>query len=514
MTDATGKFAAPELPALARRSTWAYWVALAALLVLAAALDLAGLGARFDLQSYDEGVYWETLRSMEHGFSLYDPIFVSQPPLFPLTLYPFYHLFGSTIAAARLTLVAFSLLGLVAAWLSGLLLAGRPGGLLAHLLTASSTLQFTVPRHLEAEGPAEALLFLALALALRWWRKPGGRTSLLALAASGVCVTAGTLIKLLDVTGYAVLGLMLATAGVRALMRREPLLPIVGAGVAIAVASLATALLVLLPLAPAWPELYRQVGQVHRDARIAYGGQFGTNARNLWSQFLLPNAALCVLALAGLITAAWQRDLRAVFLAGWLIVSALLLLQQMPLFGRHAIILLLPLVALAMLAVDHASRWTPRWSNRRALPWGMGATAAMVAVAAIGGFAGQAAFLQGETDISTRDGPVLAALAADIAANVQPGQWVVTDQQLASAGADRDTPPGLVDTSWVRIDSGYLSAGELCAATADSRVAAVLFGTARLSSKGVAGFKSCVERDFDLYRDYGYGTTLWLRRPS
>jgi hypothetical protein len=135
-------------------------------------------------------------------------------------------------------------------------------------------------------------------------------------------------------------------------------------------------------------------------------------------------------------------------------------------------------------------------------------------VATIGGFIGQAGFLTAETQISDRDGPVLDGLAADLAAHVGPGQWVVTDQQLAADIAARDTPPWLVDTSWVRIDSGYLSAQELCAAAADSRVTAVLFGTERLTSKGVDGFQACVSRGFELYRDYGGGTTLWLRKAA
>src|SRR5262249_6009509 len=48
---------------------------------------------------YDEGVYWQTLRAMHAGFTLYDQIFYSQPPLFALSVYPLYILFGQSLVA-------------------------------------------------------------------------------------------------------------------------------------------------------------------------------------------------------------------------------------------------------------------------------------------------------------------------------------------------------------------------------------------------------------------------------
>ncbi len=500
MTEALESLAAPETP-VAARFAWLYWAAIAALFVLAAVVGLQNLGMRFDLQAYDEGVYWATLRAMDQGLSLYDRVFMSQAPLFPLSLFPFYHLFGSTIGAARLALVVFSLIGLVGAFLSGTLLAGRLGSLLALLLSMSPVLEASVPRHLEAEGPAEAMLFLGLVLALCWWRHPKGWGGVLALAGFGVVVTMGVLIKLLDVTGYALMALLLASALTVAIRRGEPIAPIFRAGVVVALASAVTVLAVVLPFASAWPEFYRQMVQFHLDARLAYPTPMSVNASNIFKEFVLPNAALCALALLGLGVAAWRRDWRGAFLGGWLVLSAVLLVDQTPLFGRHSIVLLPPLVGLSMLAADHAFAGMRGPGRSKVALGGAAAILALVTVATIGGFIGQAGFLTAETQISDRDGPVLDGLAADLAAHVGPGQWVVTDQQLAADIAARDTPPWLVDTSWVRIDSGYLSAQELCAAAADSRVTAVLFGTERLTSKGVDGFQACVSRGFALYRD-------------
>ena len=40
------------------------------------------LGPLFDRDSYDEGVYWQTLLAMASGHTLYSQIFYSQPPFF------------------------------------------------------------------------------------------------------------------------------------------------------------------------------------------------------------------------------------------------------------------------------------------------------------------------------------------------------------------------------------------------------------------------------------------------
>jgi 4-amino-4-deoxy-L-arabinose transferase-like glycosyltransferase len=68
-----------------------------ALVTTAIGMDAAGL-SQFD---YDEGVYWQSLRAMSAGYHLYGQIFCSQPPLFLLSIYPFYELLGSSIVSAR-----------------------------------------------------------------------------------------------------------------------------------------------------------------------------------------------------------------------------------------------------------------------------------------------------------------------------------------------------------------------------------------------------------------------------
>ena len=68
---------------------------------------------------YDEGVYWQSLRAMANGHPLFGSVFSSQPPLFLLSIYPFYMIFGQSLSAARLALIFFSLAGVTGTYVAG-----------------------------------------------------------------------------------------------------------------------------------------------------------------------------------------------------------------------------------------------------------------------------------------------------------------------------------------------------------------------------------------------------------
>src|SRR5262252_9827034 len=67
------------------------WISLTAC-VLALLLPLQTLHGQ--QPDYDTGVYWQSLRAMAAGHSLFGSVFSSQPPLFLLSVYPFYMIFG------------------------------------------------------------------------------------------------------------------------------------------------------------------------------------------------------------------------------------------------------------------------------------------------------------------------------------------------------------------------------------------------------------------------------------
>ena len=98
---------------------WPHWQSLLTVLLALAFvaislwLRLRDLGLPFDRDSYDEGVYWQTLRALSAGHPLYAATFYAQPPMFVLSIFPTYLLFGQTLWAARFGVVLLSLAGLL-----------------------------------------------------------------------------------------------------------------------------------------------------------------------------------------------------------------------------------------------------------------------------------------------------------------------------------------------------------------------------------------------------------------
>src|SRR2546421_2907725 len=161
-------------------------------------MRLYGLSRLFDYDSYDEGVYWQTLRAIHAGYSLYDQIFYGQPPLFAFSIYPFYAVFGQSIAAARAGIAALSLLGLLGVYMIGRALASRAGGLAAISLLAFTPIYLRQSQILEAEAPATAVLSLCIGTALLWWESPQGRRGGMLAVICGATLSIGVLMKLLN----------------------------------------------------------------------------------------------------------------------------------------------------------------------------------------------------------------------------------------------------------------------------------------------------------------------------
>jgi 4-amino-4-deoxy-L-arabinose transferase-like glycosyltransferase len=481
--------------------------------IIAIAIRAYCLDGRFDYDGYDEGVYWQTLRAMRAGYSLYGEVFCSQPPVFPLSIFPFYLLFGSSISAARLGVAALSLLGVAGAYLLGKALAGRAGGIAALVFVVATPSYLEASQKLQAEGPATALLFLAAGTAFMWCAHPTGRKGFLLAASCGIVLALGTLIKLLDIT--AVVPIVALGFGRLWQIRREA-----GSRLATVLwplaAAIATTILVLLvvlaPFLSSWPALVQQVVIFHIAARSLAAGP-ETNNIYVLSHFFLGNAVLSVGAVLGLILATLRRDWRIIPLALWVLVIVVALLIQVPLFSRHAIVIIPPLVAMSAFALDalppaHQSWRVMRLSRRCAAPLaGLPPLAAiLVGASPIYGYYHTQGIEAGSNETQRA-----AQIAEDLRRETTPDQWVITDAQFIAAMANRDTPPWLVDTSSVRIDSGYLTVPQLIQAASDQRVHAVLFATDRLERSSLSGFHSWVAKHYHPLRTYGAGIELWIR---
>jgi 4-amino-4-deoxy-L-arabinose transferase-like glycosyltransferase len=481
-------------------------------IVIALALGTGLSAANLPQIDYDEGVYWQSLRALHNGYRLYEDVFCSQPPFFLLSIYPFYKVLGSTIASARIGVAILSSLGIPGAYLLGTALAGRAGGIAAIVALAATPLYLAQSHVLQAEGPAVALLLLSVGAVFMWWKHPTGRRGTAFAALCGATLSLGILIKLFNVTACAPI-LLLALMRIRR-MRREK-----NAGVPSNVLPMATAvaagliaiLVILAPFLGSLHALMQQVVTFHLAATAKAAGAAGIAKIDVFRSFFATNSALTAAAIIGSTITILRRDWRIVALLAWLAATLIALAALTPLFPRHAIVLVPPLIALIALGFDSrpadARRSLVIWRRRGALLMGL----LVFAAAAVSAPAYYHYFADLPARHASLPAPRTAEIAADMERVTTPGQWVITDAQFAAGLADRDAPPWLADTSFVRIVSGYLTTQQLLEAAADPRVHAVVFATDRLTSARLAGFHAWVAEHFKPRHSSVAGVEIWTR---
>jgi hypothetical protein len=449
-----------------RTSMPAVALLLVALLVRAPLLG----GGQID---YDEGVYWQSLRAIAAGHPLFASVFSSQPPAFLLLLLPGHLASGGALLADRLTVLVLALAGVAAAGRTAGLLARRWAGLLAAALLAADPLFLRQSVTLQADGPAVDLALVALAAAAEA-RGRAGRPALALGAAAGAALALAVLTKLLAAAAAPALLLLLVVPapGSRATARVA----------AAAAGGLVAAGAVLLPFVPQWPELWRQVVGLHLGARsLPLGG--------LDAQTLAREVPLAALGAAGCLVAARRAPLFAATGAAWTAGAALFLAVQHPLWPHHVVVATAPLALLGGgLALVVSGR-----------------AAAAACLAALAASLLPAAAVRAQQVPDPVEAPVTAALRAGTA----PGDLVVTDDQFAAALAGRGVPPALVDTSFVRVMTGDLTAPEVESIADQPDVGAVLLASGRLAA--LPGLRAWVGEHFPDAVDLGGGRTLYLR---
>jgi 4-amino-4-deoxy-L-arabinose transferase-like glycosyltransferase len=492
------------------------------------ALWIAAIGSRaWALGSpsveYDEGVYWASLRAEALGHPLFTSIFSSQPPLFLNSIYPLYLFFGQTFEAARAAVILYSLVGLAAVWLTAWALCGRWSGALALALLAFVPRYLTESYTLQAEAPALAFATVSVALAVHAVRQSRVRWRGWLAAGSGAALMLGVAVKLFDVVAVVPVALyLLAPAGLALVdatgKPRWPGRAALGSALGVAMPDLAraaggavlAAALVLLPFAGRWPALYDQVIQFHLAAgRITQQSLLDRVGVVVGSGGDLPLLALAVALAAWALARRWWRVLP---LTAWFVGSLLLLLAQRPLLGHHLALLLPPAALIAAVVVlrafgERTSGALPGASPRDVVKYG--SLGAALLVAALGLSVG----LNGVRHAAlARDHDSLPAFV--LAAATLPDDLVVTDDQYVAGLADRDVPPDLVDTSFVRVQAGYLSAQQLEREADSSRVRAVLFYSGRFDR--VPGFRAWIANNprFVLVRTFGPGKWLYIKLPK
>ncbi|MGE3913284.1 MAG: hypothetical protein AB7K36_28265, partial [Chloroflexota bacterium] len=129
---------AAGLAALAGLGRWADILAPFVIVAVALPMRLANIGSYSG--KGDEGIRAEQLLLMAAGFRPVKEVFASQGPLSLDIFYPFYLALGQTLAGARLAVVVWSVVSVLAVYVTARLVGGRLGGwTAAALLIASPT---------------------------------------------------------------------------------------------------------------------------------------------------------------------------------------------------------------------------------------------------------------------------------------------------------------------------------------------------------------------------------------
>jgi len=445
---------------------------------------------------------------MSAGHPLYLETFYSQPPFFVLSIYPLYTLFGQTLWSARFGIVIVSLFGLLGAFLLGKALSGRIGALVALLLIVADPLYLMQSQTLQAEAPSIAFSLLGVGLAYLWWKQPDGVSGLCYAILAAISLALGVLSKLL--VAALVPACLLLVAYLWRLYRRSD-------GVrwrdtrslfAAIIAFIAITAVILLPFAGAFHQIWQSVVAFHGDAYIVFKSSQASNRSQILQ--LLRSSPLTYVALYGAVVALLRRDWRVVPLLAWLLASLLLLWQQVPLFPHHFVASTPPLIALAVMGIGAIS------FNQKTLLTVANVATVVVLIAIVVTATMNIQTSRHNLYLKQVQGTALETVqglrvARDLQQVTRPGQWVVTDAQFIAALAGRDTPPSLVDTSQVRIKTGYVTVPQLIREASQPQVGAVLFYSDRLRLPNVAAFHDWVAQHFRLVHNYGQGRELWIK---
>ena len=477
---------------------------LVALLLTVLWFDHSGWG-NFDA-SYDSGVYLESARMIRRGYSQYDAVFGSQPPLWLPLLRLSFVLFGESFFAGQLMSSAACLITVLAVMAIVAQLRDRSSAVMAALLVVLAPVELSWSRAVIADVPSSAFAAVSIALVARY-ASSGSR---LWLVLTAVAIAASVLVKALGVYTLPPV-VLLVLARWRYASRLDRGAKIYGFSKDVAILGTTIAGLILpVALAAGLPKVWDQVVLFHLRARVSAGaGEPWRMIFNCWPsggplQMLIALSGLCILG-------GW----RGLALLAWVFSTALGLLQQRPLFEHHLLALIpASAVAAAFGWGEIATRSLNYWNYSRHGPLcalGLIAGAAclivvfalpfkLLAIARTNGYFELAAQTEGT--------PMDLAVAQELQRLTRPNDSILTDAPGIAFLAHRDVPPGLTDTSFTRMAAGYLSAQQVIDEINSSHVQAALLWTGRLAQ--MSAVVASVNAHFPRHHDFGNGRGLFL----
>jgi 4-amino-4-deoxy-L-arabinose transferase-like glycosyltransferase len=392
--------------------------------------------------TFDDGVYGASAVAMRAGAQPFRDVFSSQGPLFLPLLYLADWLGLRSTNAPRLLSMAAGIALVSVTYVAGREITDRLGAVVAATLVSVTASVLWVTGPIAADGVALALATATVLATLRW------RDAITTRRAVWLGLGVGATISVKALLAPVVVPVALV------LLARRRLLPVVAG----AMAAIVSHLLLWLPWGPAnvWDQSYGYHLEV--DTQRTPGANLAKVLSTLGDRDLLVVAA--VLMMAGAIVL--QR--RAVppgaeprwtspdtLLLGWLGATVLVLAAEHPFWRPHVSQLIPPLVLLA-------ARHRP---PARAL--------AVAAVLVLPYHVGHAWGVLHPAPYSAGSQRVISLLRA-----LPAGALAMSDDPGVVWRAGRLTPPDLVDTSVLRIESGDLTAASIVEAATDPRVCAVV----------------------------------------
>ena len=488
-------------------------------------------GSAYVISPFDEGVYAETGALIARGFKLYSQIYSAQPPLLPLAISSVDRVFGAGLVEVRWLMLFFALVTAVGVLAIARLTVGLVAGGLAVMLLALAP-EFLVYAHaIEEEIPMIALSVVSLALALAWRRDR--RIELAAV--SGLFFGLAVLTKFLAfalLAPLAVIVVLVAWEASKApapgrrgqdpsvddnpakglssfdrqeLIRvsRDAAMFVVGAAVPIVIS--------LLVWGQAeWNQMINdRLGATADQAQIQQGSSL-----HLLRIFLEVDPGLAIAAGVGavaLLLFDWRVGL---ILDSWLGATLLLLMEYHPLFGHHLAVLLAPMAAVAGAGVGAAGAKIigllrrqngfagekPRLRARSGTVSRAQSIALVLAGLATLAYVGlipvkvpnYGNLLVGE---STGD-RTLTRIAAFVKKSTFPNDQIAVADPMICVLAQRPCVPEMVDTSYVRVETGRLSPAISYVLNANASV--VVLGRALCLHPYMDGFDQWIQSNYRL----------------
>ncbi|MCC7366914.1 MAG: glycosyltransferase family 39 protein [Chloroflexi bacterium] len=468
--------------------TWpAETVVLGLFLIANAAMRLVRLsGTSGDL---DEGIRGMQLLLMSAGYRPMQEIYSSQGPLLLDMLFPFYRLFGETLGAARLAVGVYSLLGIVGVYAAARAAGGPVGGVVAALLLTLSPNYLRYSRQALAEVPALAPAILAVAAAFAYQRT--GRWPWLVI--SGLLLGTALLIKPIVLPAVVAVALA-ALFGPRLSIKMLLLVGLVSLAVVAAIV-----------FSTGFSTVMDQMVEYRLRSREASGWNLAENlkvlrttlvARDQWGLFALGGAGALLTLLI--------RPRMALPILGWMAASGALLAVYAPLFPKHVVIAVPPLVVAAGAGVG--ATWQALRDRRF-----VGMMGGFVLVAPLLLYAwslpGIATLNVGFMNLDPGFEGQRFARSADIAGTIaalsQKGDFVVTDEPEHAFLAQRLVPPDLADPSSSRVRARQLTGESIVTSAEAYNVRLVSLAGDRFRS--LRNFRLWIDEKFEPIKLYGRG---------